>query len=128
MNKTLLILYLMIVATQIGLDPNMKECKNKLGVVLIVFHHMLQWYFFIGSLVFGYHDFHMKLLIVALFIHLLYRICPLTIIHNRICKIDEKKPLITLLNHIVKQDTIVVYYLMIISVITYDYIIINKWM
>lgn len=131
MNKILLIMYLMIISIQIGLDPNIKDCKNTLGVVLIVFHHILQWYFFIGSLVFGHHNFHMKLLILALFIHLLYRICPLTIVHNRICKMEEKKPLITLLNHVFgeyKMNVIIVYYFIIICVIIYDYIILNKWM
>lgn len=127
MNRTLFLLYIIIVFIQIGLDPNIKDCKNTFGVFFIVFHHMLQWYFFIGSIVFGHHNFHMKLVIVAFFIHLIYRICPLTIVHNRICEMEEKKPLITLLNHIVKQNVIVVYYLMIISVIIYDYIIINKW-
>ena len=127
MNRTFFILYIIIVLIQIGLDPNIKDCKHKLGVVLIVGHHLLQWYFFIGSFVFGHHNFHMKLVIVAFFVHLLYRICPLTIVHNRICGMEEKKPLITLLNHIFTKKVIVVYYFMIISVIIYDYIIINKW-
>ena len=126
-------IFFVIAFIQIILDPTILSCKSYIGTLLIIFHHMLQWYFFIGSILFNHHKLHLIIVILALVIHKIFTICPLSIFHNKLCKFEEKKPLVTILNRVVPnypnniKNVIHLYYTLIICVIIYDFIIINKW-
>ena len=59
-------------------------------------------------------------------------ICPLTKVHNKLCEVDESKPLITFLNRIVPnypnntKNVIMLYYVILTIIISYDIISIIK--
>ena len=125
---TVIVIYLL----QVIMDHTIRDCKSIAGVVLILCHHALQLFFFFGSLVYGKHEYHLVVVIVSLLIHIQQKICPITIVHNKLCKFDGNIRLVTLLNRIIPnypdngKQTVIVYYFILISVIVYDFIHIYK--
>jgi hypothetical protein len=132
MVTTLQISVIVIYWIQIIIDPTLIECKSVLGVILIMLHHALQLSFFFGSLMYGYHEYHLVLVIVSLLVHIKLKRCPITVVHNKLCGFETNNPLVTLINRIVPnypdndKQTVYVYYLMLIGVILYDFISIYK--
>ena len=135
-NDTFLLYAIAVITTvfliQIYIDPMIRECKSKLGILLIVSHHFLNITIVFGSLLFGHRVYHLILLIGALVVHKMSGICPLTKIHNQLCGINENKPLITILNRIVPnypnntKTVIMLYYVILITIITYDIVFITR--
>lgn len=125
-NHLLYMIVTLIMITQIYIDPVIRNCKSSMGILLIIFHQILNIFIIFGSLLFGYHDYHLLFLLIALVVHKLSGICPLTKVHNKLCEVDEEKPLITILNHIVPnypnntKNVIILYYFIIIGIIVYD--------
>lgn len=124
--------YLMTLLLQIMIDPTLVKCKSTIGVILIILHHALQLFFFFGSLVFGYHEYHLVIVFVSLLVHIKQKRCPITIVHNKLCGFETNNPLITIINRIVPnypdngKETVYLYYLLLICVIVYDFIGIYK--
>lgn len=120
------ILFVLIIVIQIYMDEMLPKCETNYGKLFIILHHMLQLFFFFGSFVFGYHRYHLVLIVGAFLVHKIYRRCPITIVHNRMCGFDDNDPLITLINKIVPNypdnldDTTIVYYTLLILVFIYD--------
>lgn len=89
-------------------------------------HHLLQLYFFFGSFVFGYHRYHIVLIVGAFLVHKIHNRCPITIVHNRLCGFNDNDPLTTIINKIVPNypnnidDTTIMYYTLLILVFIYD--------
>lgn len=115
-----------IILIQLAMDHTVEKCESNLGKLLIFLHHALQLFFFFGSMVFGYHKYHLILLVGAISVHKVYKRCPLTKIHNTMCGFHETDPLIALINKIVPNypnnlnETTIVYYTLIISVFIYN--------
>ena len=131
-NRMLYIIVAVTLITQIYIDPIIRKCKSKLGILLIILHQLLNMTILFGSLLFGHHEYHLLLLLGALMIHKLSGICPLTKVHNKLCEVDESKPLITILNRIVPnypnntKNVIMLYYVILTIIISYDIISIIK--
>lgn len=132
MNIKILLIYIIVVLLQTITDPYLMQCKNRKGQLLIIAHHFIQWYFFIGSIAFGYHKLHLLTVILAFVIHISFGICPLTIIHNHLCKFDNKKYLFTLINRFIQSfniqriTAVQIYYFMLFCVSAYDILHIYK--
>lgn len=120
------LLVMIILIVQIYIDPVVRKCKSKLGVVMIIFHQFLNMTILFGSILFGCHEYHLILLVGSFLVHKLAGICPLTKIHNKLCGVDEKKPLITILNRFVPNypnntnNVILLYYVLLATVVVYD--------
>ena len=133
MKIKLLLIYIIIVLLQTITDPYLMKCKNRKGQLLIIAHHFIQWYFFIGSIIFGYHKFHLLTVIIAFIVHKSYGMCPITIIHNQLCNFDNKKYLFTLINRFVHTfniklvTSVQIYYFMLFCVFIYDILHIYKY-
>ena len=131
-EKNMIGLFILIVFLQLISDPYLHKCKDKNGVLLISIHHMIQWYFFIGSIVFGYHKIHLIIVILAFVIHKSYGMCPITIVHNKLCKFDNKTYLYTFINRFIetfnihKFKAVQIYYFMLLCVFIYDILHIYK--
>ena len=132
MKIQFLLIYVIIVLLQTVTDPYLMKCKNRKGQLLIISHHFLQWYFFIGSFTFGYHKFHLLTVILAFIIHKSFGMCPITIIHNQLCNFNNKKYLFTLINRFIQSfniqqfTAVQMYYFMLFCVFMYDILHIYK--
>ena len=131
-NRLLYIIVALTLITQVYIDPIIRRCKSNIGILLIILHQFLNITIIFGSLLFGHHEYHLLLLVGALVVHKLSGICPLTKVHNKLCKVDENKPLITILNRIVPnfpnntKNVIILYYVILTAIISYDIISIIK--
>lgn len=118
-----LLIFFFLVCLQIGLDNNMKKCKNIKGRLLLAIHHILQIYSLFGSVVFGYHKLHIISLLVALLVHYVSGRCFITNLHDKLCQVKESR-LDTFLNHILRVLRIeynpFIYYGLLIAVLIYD--------
>jgi hypothetical protein len=114
------LVYLLIVITQISTDPNMSMCCNGFGKLLMMFHHCLQIAIILGSLCFGFHEYHLYLTLFALFLHVYCKGCFLTKLHNKMCDLPEDTPLFTLINHVNTYRSSAIYYVILTFVIAYD--------
>jgi hypothetical protein len=129
---TKVVFFICIITLQIYKDPTIQDCKSKSGTALIIFHHALQLFFIFGSFVFGYHKIHLIILILAFITHITYKMCPLTIIHNKLCEFDKNNPLITFINHAVRNSpnsrkhAVYTYYFILFIIMTYDIVSIKK--
>lgn len=127
-----ILIFLIIFLLQVNYDYILHKCKNRLGKILILVHHIINLYLILGSILFENHLIHLIVLIIGLFTHKILGKCILTIYTNKLCldKKDKHKPLITLLNHIIgvyDQDSIKnLYYSILILIIIYDLYFINK--
>lgn len=121
-----LVFFISLVVLQVYTDPMIRECKKKRGVVLIVLHHTIFLIAMSGSILFGYHKYHLMILVGALLVHVIQGDCPLTQIHNQLCGFDEDKPLITILNRLIpncsddKQTDKYTYYMVVLGLMVYD--------
>lgn len=131
-NRLLYIIVAVTLITQVYIDPIIRKCKSNVGILLIILHQLLNMTIIFGSLLFGHHEYHLLLLLGALIVHKLSGICPLTKVHNKLCEVDESKPLITILNRIVPnyphntKNVIMLYYVILTAIISYDIISIIK--
>ena len=118
-----LLIFFVLVCLQIGLDNNMKKCKNIKGRLLLAIHHFLQIYSLFGSVVFGYHKLHIISLLIALLVHYVSGRCFITNLHDKLCDLKESR-LETFLNHILRVLKIkynpFIYYGLLIAVLIYD--------
>lgn len=90
-------------------------------------HHIFQLYAFFGSLLFGWYEIHVVLIVCVLLVHMKYESCPLTVVHNEYCEFDKHQPLYTILNKLApsqnqknKAGLVRTYYLWLSLVIVYD--------
>lgn len=124
--KVLYLFVILILIVQVYIDPVIRKCENKLGVIMIFLHQLLNMTIFFGSLLFGCHEYHLILLIGSFLVHKISGICPLTKIHNNLCKVNENKPLVTILNRVVPnypnntRNVIILYYVILTMIIIYD--------
>lgn len=124
-----LVFFISLIGLQVYSDPTIRECKKKRGVVLIVLHHIFFLTAMLGSILFGYHKYHLMILVGALLVHVKRGDCPLTKIHNQMCGFDENKPLITLLNRLIPnypnnvRTVIYAYYTIVFGLLVYDGVI-----
>lgn len=131
-NRLLYIIVAVTLITQVYIDPIIRKCQSNVGILLIILHQLLNMTIIFGSLLFGHHEYHLLLLLGALVVHKLSGICPLTKVHNKLCDVDESKPLITILNRIVPnypnntKNVIMLYYVILTAIISYDIISIIK--
>lgn len=131
-NRLLYFLVAMIFVTQVYIDPIIRKCESNLGITTIILHQLLNIIIIFGSLLFGYHEYHLSLIVGAFVVHKLSGICPLTKIHNKLCNVDENKPLFTILNSIVpnypynEKNVIMLYYVILIVIISYDVLFIAR--
>ena len=118
--------FVSIVIIQFIVDHTVEKCKSNVGKILIFLHHALQLNFFFGSIVFGYHRYHLILLVGAILVHKSFKRCPITKVHNTMCGFNENEPLVALINKLVPNypnnlnETIIVYYTLLITVFIYD--------
>ena len=121
------LVYCIIVCLQCIFDHTINSCKCKVGKLLIIVHHIFQLYAFFGSLLFGWHELHVVLIVCALLVHMKYGSCPLTVVHNEYCGFDKNEPLYTILNKLApsqnqnnKAGLVRTYYLWLSLVIVFD--------
>jgi hypothetical protein len=112
-----------LLALQLILDgQNIKECKCLSGKVLLILHHLFSIYILFGGYVFS-PKMHMITVVVSIVVHYLnHRICPITVINNRMCEFPNNQQLQTLLNIIEPDPTRVVglYYFLLTLAMLYD--------
>lgn len=124
MYKCLFLITLLLF--QVYIDPTIRACKTKRGVLLVVLHHMFFITTIFGSILYGFHKYHLVVLVGAFFVHYIKGSCPVTRIHNELCGFDEDKPLITVFNRLVPnypnniQTVIYNYYMLVLGLIVYD--------
>ena len=116
------IIFIMGGLVQALLDPLLNRCNNPFGKFLILAHHQLSAYLILGSFVFGNHKLHIVILTCAFMVHKIFKICPLTRLHNKICGLELDKPLYTVFNHVTSttEQAVCLYYYTIALVIWYD--------
>lgn len=107
---------------------NISECKCVSGKILLVLHHLLQAYILFGGYV-SNPKLHILVLGISFAAHYLNnRLCPITVLNNRICDFPKKKQLHTMLNVIEPHPkrVVCVYYFLISIAFLYDLFRINK--
>lgn len=97
------------------------NCQPILGKALIVLHHAFQIYILFG----GYLSdlrIHLAIVILSFTVHYMNnRLCPITVIHNKICGYEENRQLKTVLNKIEPDPKRVIYLYYVILLITASY-------
>lgn len=133
--KVRIFIFLVIFLIQVKFDYILFKCKNILGKILILLHHLLNIYLLLGSILFENHLIHLFIILIGLIGHKLIGKCPLTIYTNKLCfdKKEKHRPFITILNHILnilnihnEENIKKTYYSLMILIIIYDLYFINK--
>jgi hypothetical protein len=121
MKRELLVLLLLI---QLYNDrKSVLECKCYVGKALIVMHHALQMYILFGGYIWN-SKLHLVVLVTAFTVHYMNnRLCPITVVHNRMCGYPEDKQLQTTLNVLEpnRNRVICVYYFLLTLALLYDF-------
>lgn len=98
------------------------NCESNAGKLYVVLHHVLQFYILFGGYV-SNTELHMVVVIVSFTVHYLNdKLCPLTVIHNKMCGYEHDRQLQTLLNRIEPDRTrvIYVYYTLLMITISFN--------
>jgi len=103
-------------------DPNIAKCPKTPGKALLMIHHALSVYILLGGYV-SNPRIHIMVVLVSFTVHYLNkRLCPITVVHNKMCGFPRKQQLKTILNVIEPSPTRVVclYYLFLMVAVLYD--------
>ena len=103
------------------------DCADNTGVILLWIHHAISLYIFLGSVLFNNHKIHLLFIICSFIIHYIYKRCPISIAHNKLCTKPAKQPLYTFIN--LADDIFNVkmkYYYVLIFIVLYDVYFIAK--
>lgn len=126
MNYTIrVLLFFLLLIVQILLDGTINKCKNKYGKILLLLHHFIGVYIYIGSLLLGYHLFHLIIVIIAIIAFSIKNTCPMTKWQNDLCNFNEKfNSYINIIfgNKHAKK----IHLLLLVIIIIYDLYYINK--
>ena len=105
------------------------NCQPIVGKALIILHHAFQIYILFG----GYLSdsrIHLAIVILSFTAHYMNnRLCPITVIHNKICGYEENIQFQTVLNKIEpdRKRVIYLYYAILLITASYDiYMITNS--
>ena len=122
-----IIIFILLVIIEISLDKNINKCKNILGKLLLIGHHFGGVYLVLGSLLLGYHLFHLIIIVLTIIPYIIYNGCFLTVWNNILCNFDEKALFTSWLNILFGDKNIKTIHIIGISiVILYDLYYINK--
>ena len=119
-------IFIIILFIQIFFDYELRKCDNLYGKTTILFHHIFNIYLVFGSILFGYYEIHLGIIILSFIIHLIFTKCPITIYTNLLCYKNSEKntPLITILNHIIHiydyKNVKIYYYGLLVALILFD--------
>jgi len=103
-------------------DPNIINCSSVPGKLLLILHHALAVYILLGGYV-SDPRIHLMVVFVSFTVHYINkRLCPITVIHNKLCGFPKKTQLHTILNVIEPSPTRVVclYYFCLMVAVLYD--------
>jgi len=128
MNYTIrVLLFLLLVYVQILMDNKINKCKNIYGRYLLIFHHFISVYNYLGSLLLGHHLLHLIIVFCSGLVFLINNKCPITKWHNVLCNFDEVVLFNTYINIIFgNKHAKIMHLLLIIIVILYDLYYVNK--
>ena len=103
-------------------DPNISECPQASGKVLLLLHHALAVYILLGGYV-SDPKIHLAVVVVSFTVHYMNkRLCPITVVHNRMCGFPKKQQFKTILN-VIEPDTkrvVCLYYFFLMVAVLYD--------
>ena len=128
MNYTIrVLLFLLLVYVQILMDNKINKCKNIYGRYLLIFHHFISVYNYLGSLLLGHHLLHLIIVFCSGLVFLINNKCPITKWHNVLCNFDEVVLFNTYINIIFgNKHAKIMHLLLIIIVMLYDLYYVNK--
>lgn len=127
-----ILIFIVVFFIQVKYDYNLYSCKSLVAKLIILFHHLISIYLFLGSILFDNHLIHLIFILIGLITHKFFGKCGLTTYTNKLCfnKDGKNKPFITILNHLsnrYEQKNIKeIYYPLLILIIIYDLYFINK--
>ena len=106
--KINLTIFLIVVFFSYILDISRNKCKNLTFEIKInnLFHHIMSNYFWFGSLILGFHEFHILYMICGYIGWEIFGGCYLTIQYNNVCNYDKKQKHNDLLYLISGNETI----------------------
>ena len=109
------------------MDNKINKCKNIYGRYLLIFHHFISVYNYLGSLLLGHHLLHLIIVFCSGLVFLINNKCPITKWHNVLCNFDEVVLFNTYVNIIFgNKHAKIMHLLLIIIVILYDLYYVNK--
>lgn len=120
MNLKLFLILLALV--QMLIDPTMAKCQSVPGKTLLMIHHFGNIYIVFGGYV-SNPRIHLMVVLVSFTVHYLNnRICPITVVNNKMCDFPKKQQMQTILNVIEPSPTrvVYVYYFFLMLGILYD--------
>lgn len=112
----------LLALVQLLSDPNIAKCPKTPGKALLMSHHALSVYILLGGYV-SNPRIHLMVVLVSFTVHYLNkRLCPITVVHNKMCGFPRKQQLKTILNVIEPSPTRVVclYYFFLMVAVLYD--------
>ena len=126
--KIRLLIFIIILIIEILLDKSLyNKCKNIKGKLLLIIHHMIGIYIWIGSLLFGNHLIHFIFVLVAIILFIINNGCFLTDWTNEICEFDKNMLFKSWINIIFGNKNAKSIYIFLINIIIlYDLYYINK--
>ena len=106
------------------------NCESNAGKIFIILHHLLQYYIMFGGYV-SHTEVHLFVVVFSFAVHYLNdKLCPLTVIHNKMCGYERDRQLQTLLNRLEPDRTrvIYVYYTLLLVAVGFDaYVLYRKY-
>lgn len=97
-------------------------CERVPGKLLLILHHLFSIYILFGGYFFN-PKCHLMVVSFSFLVHLLNgKICPITVVNNRMCGFGNDQQLQTLLNVVVpdKQRVVCLYYLLLLLAFVFD--------
>lgn len=114
--------YIILIAVllfQIYMDKSIHSCKSESAKVIILIHHVLSVYIYLGTLMLPYHVEHTVVAITSILFQLLYGMCPITKITNNMCEFPEYRRMPTIFDIFFEKNTsrVITYSLVIYAII-----------
>lgn len=127
-NKIRLLIFIIILIAEILLDSTFRKCKNINGKLLMIIHHFIGVYVWLGSVLFGNYLFHFLFILIVQILYIFHDgRCFLTKWHNKLCDYDENEKFKSWLNIIFKGYNVNMIYMILLNIILlYDLYYINK--
>ena len=122
MNVKRFVPVVLLALFQMCSDPNITRCPDMSGRLLLMLHHALAVYILLGGYV-SDPRIHLLVVLVSFTVHYKNkRLCPITVVHNRMCGFPKKQQLKTILN-VIEPDTkrvVCLYYFFLMVAVLYD--------
>lgn len=98
-------IFIALILFQIYMDKSVSSCESEPAKVIILMHHALSVYIYLGAVLLPYHVEHTFVALISVLFQLFYGMCPITNITNNLCEFEEHRRMPTVFDILFEKHT-----------------------